>query len=250
MPRKNRIVRNYYLREKSGRGSLWSLWLSPVAAGYNDIYFAGSGYHRANGNRHGFVFHLSHHKDGRSHIKYEGDKIHKFQLQDQDNFPVCSVYAHSDDLLVPARIPNSVIGKSLAIDLSKYSNPNSFKWCELFFCHLEQSKAQAFVKKYTGNQYDFNVIELIDIGQGRVILVLFRFIETTAISGAMPDISRAAKLDYTNRLTIWGLRPDDETYVTVHDLAATNPARIKALYRKFTLRRVWATSVSPLALLS
>lgn len=249
MPRDNRIVKNYYLKGRNGRGSLWTLWLSPVVTGFNDIYFAGSGYRRANSEAYGFVFHLSHHKDGRSHIKYENDKLYQFQLADQNNFPICSVYAHSDDLLVPGNIPDGMAGDIAAIDILQQSNPASLKWCELFFVHFEKQKAQIFLKKYIANDYDFNIIDQIDIGQNKVVLVLFRFIEATSALGAMPDLNRTVVCDRSNRLTVWGLRQNDERYVAIHDLAATNHERIKCLFRKTSLRGLLNISVSHLAFL-
>ncbi|QQG36426.1 MAG: hypothetical protein HYS17_01130 [Micavibrio aeruginosavorus] len=244
MPRRNSIVKNYYLEADDGRGSIWTIWLSPALTGFNDVYFAGSGYRRPNSNNEGFLFHLSHHKDGRSHIKNSDEKIHKFRLTNQNNFPICSVYAHSKDLLVPLEIPENIKGEIIPVDIRLKDNPDSYEWCELFFAHFEISKTESFLRKYTGKEYEFNVVDQIDIGQGKEILVLFRFVRSVATSGKIPNLSKEVTYSNRNRLTVWGFRCSNEKHVTIHDLAANKIDRISQLYRKSLLLRALMSSAS------
>lgn len=230
MPNANRICKNYFLVGRNGRGSIWSIWITPVLSGANNIYFAGSGYLRDKANEFGFIFHLSFHKDGRAHIKEGNTKIHPFSVTDANNFPICSVYTHIDDLIVPMVIPNNVVGDKIPIDIDKIPNPHSFKWGELFFAHFETPRASAFLQKFQSAEYDFNVIDRIPIGQNREILVVFRFIESTVTTGAQPDESKLVDLDHTNRLTIWGYRDAQSKHVAIHDLSP-DLGRIKSVYK-------------------
>ncbi len=230
MSRKNRIQKNYYLKGPNGRGSLWTIWLTPVLNGPNDIYFAGSGYLREKADAFGFEFHLSFHKDGRSHLKYQNSKIHLFSVTDPSNFPICSVYTHLEDLIVPQVIPDKVIGDKISIEIEGVPNPGEFEWSEFFVGHFETPRAEDFIKKFQAEDFDFNVIDRISIGQDREILIMFRFIESTATSGAKPDLSRLKELDHKNRLTVWGYRDKQSKHVAIHDLSP-NIDRIEGVYK-------------------
>lgn len=206
MPRNNRIAKNYYLTDGNGRGSIWSVWVTPVDNGPNDIYFAGSGYLRADSDKHGFVFHLSLHKDGRSHIKYKGSKLHDFVTKDPLNFPICSVYTHLEDLKVPLQIPGAIAGDRFSITPKLYKPEDDLKWSELFFVHLEKDKLDPFIKRWGAPDYDFKIIDTVEIGQNRAIYVFLRYIQSTKTTGELPALKDPSQVNERNRLITWGFK--------------------------------------------
>lgn len=231
MPRDNRITKNYYLRGANGRGSVWAIWVTPVISGANNIYFAGSGHLRDTAIKFGFPFHASFHRNGNAHIKYEGSKLHRFQLTNPNNFPICSIYTNLEDLIVPHGISDNIFGNLVPIDIEAMENPDGLKWSELFIAHFETSYAETFIKKFQHPEFGFSVVDRVSIGQGREILVMFRFIEATSTSGEKPDLAVLQKLNHTNRLTIWGYRSSQEKHIAIHDVSP-NLEIISGLYKK------------------
>lgn len=151
-------------------------------------------------------------------MKYEQRKIHPFSVSDPNNFPICSIYTHVDDLVVPVLNTEASTDQNIPIDVNSISNQNSFEWVELFFAHFEIHKAEDFIRKFSASDYDFNIIGRTPIGQGREILVAARFIQSTKTTGDRPDISDLEGMDNTNRLTVWGYRGNESKHIAVHDL--------------------------------
>lgn len=228
MSHSERIVKNYYLKNDHGRASIWTLWLTPVPSGENNIYFSGSGYRRANKCENGFRFHLSIHRNNYAHIKHDNSKIHRFRLTNPKNFPIASIYTNSEDLTVPMEIPANLTGDIFPIESTCIKNDNNYCWIELLFVHLEEVNVPKFKHDFCGDEYECQVIDETDIGQNRKILVLGRYVTDPSLIGM--DFDKEIT-DSRQRLTVWGHNNDNSNHVSVYDFPADSLDSMRSILK-------------------
>jgi len=214
MSHPKRIQKNYVIKNGDARGAVWSMWLIPVTEGANDIYFAGNGYLDKDGLERGHKFHFSIHKDGRSHVRISSkERVHAFQLEDFENFKICSVFTPLEDL-VTLSIPLSKQTNINVLNVKKFDAEDPCNWSELMFIHLNDDQKEKF------EFCKFDLADKIDIWQKRKIYVLHRYIPKPKLLQAKLLKRSDTKMDKSARITYWAVNAENKRHVIVYDLSA------------------------------
>ncbi|MGH1379273.1 MAG: hypothetical protein ACRBB3_10680 [Alphaproteobacteria bacterium] len=223
MPHTDRIEKNYFLKKGNARASVWSLWLTPKGEGANNIYFSQTGYLGEDSNQHGFIFHLSLHKNGNAHRKKHNEKKYEFNFPSEGNFPICSVLTHENHITLPINLHPRAKNNNTPIESKQEWEETVSEWIELFFVHIADNNFDDFLALYGSLERPFQILDSFDIQQGRKIYLFVRTVDEPQVQNVEHHQYDCSDHSQLERASVWTHAANNSAHIIIHDFPADQP---------------------------